>query len=355
KAENLLKQIKAGANFAQLAQKNSDDPGSAKKGGELGWLQHGVTVPEFDKAAFALNQKGQLSDVIKSSYGFHIIQLVDKQPAHVRSFEDVKPEITSVVENEKKAKAADAEANGVETRAQTSSLEKAAADHHLQVITSDYFTQNDSLPGIGRGGEVMQAIFNAKPKAVPALARMPQGYVVFSVLDVKPPSTPTFEEARSRVEAEFRNQQAQQMLAKKTEEMSERAKALHDLKAAAREEGATLKNSDLVSAQGQVPEIGAMSGPAAVAFELSKGQISGPIYANKNGIVLEIVEQQEPSAAEYEKGKQAMREQILEQKRNEVLGIYAETLKQRLEKEGKIKYNKDEQRGTPSPAGNTGI
>src|SRR5436190_21562633 len=78
KAEDLLKQIKNGANFAELAKKYSEDP-SAKQGGELGWFEHGRMVPEFDKAAFALNQKGQISDLVKTTYGYHIIQLVDKQ------------------------------------------------------------------------------------------------------------------------------------------------------------------------------------------------------------------------------------------------------------------------------------
>src|ERR1039458_693710 len=84
KAEDVLKQVKAGGDFAKLAEKYSDDPGSAKNGGELGWIGRGRTVPEFEKAAFSLG-KGQTSDLVKSSYGFHIINLEDKQDAHLKS------------------------------------------------------------------------------------------------------------------------------------------------------------------------------------------------------------------------------------------------------------------------------
>ena len=343
KAEDLLKQIKNGANFADLAKKYSEDPGSAKQGGELGWFEHGRMVPEFDKASFGLSQKGQLSDLVKTTYGYHIIQLIDKQSAHVRTFDEVKAEIAPVVESDKKGKAAEKEANAVYSEARTRGMEKAAADHHLEIVTSDYFTQNDSMPGIGSAPDFMQAAFNVKPKSAPELARTSQGYVVFEIADSKPPSTPTFEEARARLETEFRSQRAQEMLTRKTQELSERARALHDLKKAAKELGATVKTSELVTAQSQVPDLGAMSGQAAVAFDLAKGQISGPLSPNRNGVVLEVIEQQEPSAAEYQKGKQLARDAVLQKKRNEVFEVYAASLKGRMEKEGKIKYNKDEQ------------
>ena len=89
KAEDVLKQVKAGGNFAELAKKYSEDPGSAKNGGSLGWIGKGRTVPEFEKAAFSL-PKGGTSDLVQSSYGFHIIHVDDKHDAHVKSLDEVK-------------------------------------------------------------------------------------------------------------------------------------------------------------------------------------------------------------------------------------------------------------------------
>ena len=80
RAEDLLKQLKGGAKFEDLAKKYSEDPGSAKEGGSLGWIGKGRTVPEFEKVAFSL-PKGQISDLVKSSYGFHIIRVDDRQDA----------------------------------------------------------------------------------------------------------------------------------------------------------------------------------------------------------------------------------------------------------------------------------
>src|SRR5262249_55186491 len=92
KAEELLKQARAGADFAELARKNSEDEGSAKNGGDLDYFGKGRMVPEFDAAVFAM-QPGQISDLVKTQYGYHIIKLVDKKPATTRSLAEVRQQL----------------------------------------------------------------------------------------------------------------------------------------------------------------------------------------------------------------------------------------------------------------------
>ena len=355
KAEGLLNQIKNGASFEELAKKNSDDPGSAQKGGELPAFQKGAMVPEFEQAAFALQNKGQLSGLVKSTYGFHIIQLIDKQPAHTKSLDEVKADIFPILKQQKESKAADELARTLESQAKTEGLDKAAAAHNLKVQTSDWFSNTDSLPGIGQAPDFMQVTFSMKPKSGPVLAHTPNGYAIVEVLDDQPAKTPTFEEAKQKVDTAFRNEQAQALLTRKTQELSERAKVLHDLKNAAAEEGAQYKTSDFVTQQGQVPDLGSMGGPASVAFTLQKDQISGPIMAENNGAVLQIVDQQEPSTEEFAKNKDAARERTLEQKKGQAFQLFATNLVQSMEKDGRIKYNKEEQEanqpGARLPAG----
>ncbi len=92
KAEDLLKQLQHGANFADLAKKNSEDTGSAEKGGELGYIVRGQTVPNFEKAAFSL-KPGELSGLVETEYGYHILQVENKQEAHTQTFEEVRPQL----------------------------------------------------------------------------------------------------------------------------------------------------------------------------------------------------------------------------------------------------------------------
>src|SRR3954465_2881199 len=126
RAEDLLKQVKSGANFEELAKKYSEDPGSAKQGGSLGWIGRGQTVPEFEKTAYSL-PKGQISDLIKSSYGFHIIRVDDKQEAHVKSLDEVKGGIEPNLKHQKGLQLAQRQAESLLKDARSSSLDAAAA------------------------------------------------------------------------------------------------------------------------------------------------------------------------------------------------------------------------------------
>ena len=159
---------------------------------------------------------------------------------------------------------------------------------------------------------------------------------------VKPPSTPTFEEIRSRVEQEFKNERAAQLLTQKTQELADRVKASRDLKKTAKELGAEYKTSDFVLPDGQVPDIGSMGGPAAVAFTLKPGEISGPIDTGNTGAVLSVVDRQAPTDQDYAVKKDQIRDSLMQAKQNEVFGLYLGSLRETMEKSGKVKINQAE-------------
>jgi peptidyl-prolyl cis-trans isomerase D len=346
KAEDILKQVKAGANFADLAKKYSDDPGSAKKGGSLGWIQRnaGGLDPAFEQAAFSL-AKGGTSELVKSSFGFHIIHVDDRQDAHVKPFDEVKAQIEPLVRQNKAARVANQQADAFLSQARANGLEKAAAAKGLPVTTTDFFANTDSLPGIGASRPFAEAVFSERENSPPDLAQLPQGYVIFRLLAVKPPATPSFEEIRSRVQDEFLNERAAGLLSQKTQELSDRAKAGHDLKKAARELGATMKTSDFVLPDGQVPDIGSMSGPASVVFSMKTGEISGPIVSGASGAVLQLLERQEPPPQEFAQQQDAIRDSLLQQKRAELFEMFVSNLRQSMEKSGQIKINQEEMKG----------
>ncbi len=341
KAEDVLKQLKAGGNFAELAKKYSEDPGSGKNGGSLGWIGKGRTVPEFEQTAFSL-AKGATSGLVQSSYGFHIIRLDDKQAAHVKSLDDVKDQIEGSIRQQKAAQAAANQVNALLSQARSAGLDKAAAAKGLNVISTDSVSRTDSLPGIGSAPQFMSAVFGQAEKAPPDQVQVAQGYAVFEVLAIKPASTPTFEEIRSRVEEEFRNERVAALLTQKTQELSDRAKAVHDLKKAAKEAGATIKTSAFVLPDGQVPDIGSMSGGASVAFSLKVAEISGPITNGTTGVVLSVQERQEPAPQDFETKKDQIRDALIQNQQQEIFGLFVSNLRAQMEKAGKIQINADE-------------
>jgi peptidyl-prolyl cis-trans isomerase D len=341
RAEDLLQQLKSGAKLEDLAKKYSEDTGSAKQDGSLGWIGKGQTVPEFEKTAFSLS-KGQMSDLVKSSYGFHIIRVDDKREAHVRTLDEVKPEIEPVIKHQKGQQIAQKKADALMKQARTQGLDAAAATLGVPVITSDFFSRKDNLPGLGPANQFMDAVFASAENSPPDMAPASQGITVFQLLGVKPASTPTFEEIRSRVEDEFKNERSSTLLSQKVQELSDRAKAEHDLKRAAKELGATVKTSDFVLPDGQVPDVGSMSGQAAAAFTMKPGEISGPISSGANAVVLSVLENQQPTDADFTAKRDQIRDQLLLGKQEERFKLFVSSLVDEMTRSGKIRRNEEE-------------
>ena len=354
KAEDVLKQVQAGGNFAELAKKYSDDPGSKDKGGDLGWIQHGQMIPEFDQSAFSL-KKGETSGLVRSIFGFHIIHVDDKQDAHLKTLEEVTPQIEPILKAQKVSAQLDSLSNRVASEARGKGLEAAAKDNGLDVLSAGPFTRTDSVPGIGTAPEFMTAVFGTPVNQPAEAVHLANGVVIYQVTGVQPARTPAFEEIRARVEQDYKADQARQLLAKKTEELAEKAKSAHNLQAAAKQVGADFKSSDLVGVNSQVPEIGALAGgPAEGVFNMNPGEISGPINTGRSGIVIALVDKQQPPAEQLAASKDRIRDQLLDQKRNQFLEVFVSGLRDRMQKDGKIRINEAEMKKLTTASSDTG-
>ncbi|MGC2637932.1 MAG: peptidyl-prolyl cis-trans isomerase [Acidobacteriaceae bacterium] len=342
KAQGILDQLRKdnGKDFAELAKKNSDDPGSKDQGGELGWIKHGVTVPQFDQVAFA-QKPGQISDLVKTQYGYHIIQTEEKQDAHLKPLSEVRSAIVDTLTKQKVAQASQAFAQQLAAEARKTGLAATAAAHHLKVTTSDFVATGATLPGMTDSAKFISAAFAAPKSGTPQVADTGDGnYAVFQVVDVNPAHTPTFDEYKSHVLDDFRDQQVTSLLARKTNELADRAHAEGDLAKAAKELGATLKTSDLVGRDQQVPDIGALSSAAPSLLDLNVGQISNAINNGTTGAVAKIIDKQQPSADDIAKNLDATRDTLLNQRREQMYEVFVSTLVTNYEKAGRVLVNR---------------
>ena len=139
------------------------------------------------------------------------------------------------------------------------------------------------------------------------------------------------------------------------QELSDRAKTEHDLKRAAKELGATVKTSDFVLPDGQVPDVGSMTGQASVAFTMKPGEISGPINSGANGVVIAVLENQKPDEADYAAKRDQIRDALLQGKQQELFGLFVSSLRDQMEKSGKIKINQDEMKTLTRTGGEQGM
>ncbi|HTV14153.1 MAG TPA: peptidyl-prolyl cis-trans isomerase [Acidobacteriaceae bacterium] len=349
KAQGILDQLRKddGKDFADLAKKNSDDPGSKDQGGELGWLKHGATVPQFDQTAFA-QQPGQISGLVRTQYGYHIIQTEEKQEAHVKPLSEVKNSIVDILTKQREAQAEQTFAQQLASESQKTSLAQAAEAHHLKVTTSDFVAAGATLPGMSDSSKFLAAAFAASKGGAPQVADTGDGsQAVFQVEDINAAHTPTFDEYKSHVLDDFRDQQVTSLLARKVNELADRAHAEGDLAKAAKEVGATMKTSDLVGRDQQVPDIGSLATSAASLFDLNVGQISSAINNGTTGAVAKIVEKQAPSADDVAKNLESQRETLVNQRREEMYGVFVTNLVSTYEKAGRVLLNRKMQRNSP--------
>jgi peptidyl-prolyl cis-trans isomerase D len=159
KAESLLARLKKGESFEALAKEASDDPGSASKGGDLGFFTKGMMTPEFEKAAFAL-KKDELSGIVRSAFGFHIIEVTDIEPQQTKPFDEVRDELVKEYQAQERGDLFTEKAETLANKAfeQPDSLQGVADALGLKIKTSDWLTREGG-PGIGQNKQVVEAAF----------------------------------------------------------------------------------------------------------------------------------------------------------------------------------------------------
>jgi peptidyl-prolyl cis-trans isomerase D len=345
KAEDVLKQLQKGGSWTELAKKDSDDPGSKDNGGELGFARRGMMVPQFDNAIFT--QKIGDIKIIKTQYGYHVVQVEERTPAHSQDLNEVLPTIQATLMRQKSTAAQDAFAKTLTSEAIKNGLEKTAAAHHLQLVTTPPMNQQGVIPALPDGAQLISRAFAAKPTDPPQSAPTGEGYAVFQVKNVTPAHAPMFADWKSHVLDDYKNEQVPALLSQKTAELAAKAKAENDLAKAAKEVGATVKTSDLVDQRGQVPDFGAVGQVAPQLFDMTPGAISGPINAGRTGVVAKLVDKQQPSDADLAKNLDQTKDQILDEKRQEAFQVFASNVISEYKKKNLVRVNAKSQSPVP--------
>jgi len=342
KADDVLKQVKRGGKFEDLAKKYSEDPGSKDKGGDLGWITQGQTVPEFEKAAFSLSP-GQVSDLVKSQYGFHIIKVVEKETAHTKPFQEVKDSLRANFVPTQADKQASAIADQMTTAIRQSpriSLDDLAKQFHLTIGETRPVTASDPLLELANSQEAKDAIFRARPDETSLPVRTDRGYVVLSLKSILPAHQGSLEEVRDRVITDLKREKSTDLAKSKADELIKRVKAGEKFEAAAHALALEPKTSDLVARDGSIPS--AASGKQlGAAFNLKTGDVGAPLSLGQNWLVYRLAEKTEANPSDFDKQKKQLTEELLQSKRSLAFEAFQKTLDNRLKQEGKLKLMPD--------------
>ena len=342
KAEDLLKQLQHGGNFAELAKANSEDPGSAVKGGELGDIVRGQTVPNFEKAAFSL-KPGELSGIVETEYGYHILQVESKQEAHTQNFDEVKPQL--LAEAQKQAAAENLrkaiEAARAEAAKNPGQAEAIAKKYNLKYSHLNNFATTGSLPDLN-SPEATNAIFAAAKGSVTDVVNVDaQGKAAFAVVkNVTPARNAEYAEVQGEVLGKYTTAEADRLAQEAAKTAADRARKGESLAAIGKSYGLTVKTAAPFTIDGAAEGIGSATTLSA-AFKDNVGDILGPVAAQSGQFVCRVSEKIPADMTQFAKNKESVIQNLTQQRQGVQQPLFRDSVVAELKRRGKIKMNQD--------------
>jgi peptidyl-prolyl cis-trans isomerase D len=330
-AEEIAKRAKSGEDFAALAKQYSQDESNNTTGGSLGEFGRGTMVPEFEQAAFAM-KPGDVSDPVKTSFGYHIIKVEKNQPATTRSLNDVRAEIEDQLKWQLAQQQAESIAKGLESQVKTAAdLDRVAKERGLQVLDTTAFLREEPIDGLGPAPEVAAQAFQLADGAVSPALRVSRGWVLASVIGKEEPRIPDFAEVRERVREDVTRQRAADLAKSRAAEIASMLKGASDFTAAAKQAGLEVKPTELITRGSPIPDLGVSTEIDNVAFSLPVNGVSDPVVTPQGTAIVRVVEKEGVTDEQVASGMDQVRDELVNQRRDRFFSGYMVEAKKRLD------------------------
>ncbi len=342
KAEEMLKQVKAGGDFAELAKKHSEDTISAKQGGDLGWVTRGQMVPEFETATFS-TQPGQISDLVKTEFGFHIIKVQEREQARLRPIEEVRDEIRAAVIAERQDLDRMRMVDDVIAAARVAGtdIEPVAQKFNLSVQTYEKVNRNLPPAPLASSQAFLGSAFQNAPGEAFSETRN-TSTIIGVVTEITAPRDAQFEEVREAVRTAFIREEAQRLVRERAGQIAAKAKeGGATLQQAASSFGLKAQTTDFIKPDAMIPGLGPAQILGELAFTAEPGTIVGPVSAISDMAIYRVIAQEEADMSDFENQKQTLTATRTQARRDEAFRIFQASLRQRYQDEGRIKRYQD--------------
>jgi peptidyl-prolyl cis-trans isomerase D len=342
KAQDVLAKAKSGADFAKLAKEYSEDPGSKDKGGEYDWMPRGQFVPAFESAAFALKQN-EISNVVTTEYGYHIIQSLGHEEAHLKPIEEVRPGLVAEVMKDQvqtaMQKAIDAaRAEAVKT---PGTIDQIAAKYNLGMFSTPLVVARQAMPVFGNAPEFNNAIFALKQGEFTSVTQPTPTTLAFARLDGIQPARPsTFAERHDEVVKDYMQVETNKRAQEKIRTAKAKIEAGADFVTVAKALGAEPKTSSEIGRDGAIEGLGE-SAQFADLFSKPEGAVVGPISVMGQWVIARSVERREPSDTQFANEKVTIVDGLKKKMQRERYELFRDSIMQHLLNEGKIKRNQN--------------
>jgi peptidyl-prolyl cis-trans isomerase D len=329
-AEALLAQVRSGGDFAAIAKKSSEDKGSAPGGGDLGCFGRGRMLPAFENAAFSLDP-GQVSDVVRSDFGYHVIKLASRKEEAYPPLAQVKDRIresllaqrTQTLGEEKMIAVAGALRRG-------KGLDEVGREQGLAVQKSAPFARGETLPPPLSSAALAARVFELKEGQVDHEPfALPTGYAFVALAEVQAPRLPDLKEVQARIKTDLAEEKALQAAQARAADLRARAEKV-GLDKAASSLGLVRKETAGLVGRGQpLGDLGTGAALEDAAFALPQGALSAPVRTTAGYAVLRVLEKKPFDPAAYEGQKASIAAGLREQRRQQLFRAYLSQARQR--------------------------
>jgi len=329
-AEEILAKVKApNADFAKLANQYTEEEAGKTRGGDLDFFGRGQMAKEFEDAAFAL-QPGQISEVVKSPFGYHIIKVTDRKPAVTQPLDTVRVQIEEQIKNDRAQTEAQRIANDIGGQLKKpEDLDTVARSRGLTVSESGFFASEEPIAGLGMAPAVGARAFEMNTGEVSEAIRTPQGFAFITVVGTQESKLPTLEEVKARVREDVVKKKSVDTAREKAAAVAAQLKT-GNFDAAAKAAGLEVKTTELIARGAPIADAGISPAVDVAAFALPAGGVSDPVTTDHGAVIVKVLEKKEVTADEIAKGKDDVREQLLNERRNRFYSSYMTKARDRM-------------------------
>jgi len=336
KAESVQKEAAAGKDFALLAKQYSDDPGTKDRGGDIGYISRGMVVPEFEQAAFSM-KVGEVSPVIQTPYGFHILKVDDIQEAKPEPLEKVKDQIDALLRNRKaRDMAYDLADQAYAVASKDKKLDGFAEEKKLSVKETPFFSAEDK---IDLDPKLKAAALSLGKGDVSPSLRVGETFGVLQVVDRQEARTPDLKEVEGQVFEALRKEKQKEKVLAKAKEVLEKLKKGIDFKTLASQEGLKVEETGFFPRSSVPPKVSESEDLRKALSSLSPKNPypDNPIFQDGKYSILHLRGVQEIDKEQFNSQKENYRRALFQAKQEMVLTQWLDDLLEQAKAKGEYK------------------
>jgi peptidyl-prolyl cis-trans isomerase D len=336
KAESIQKEAAQGKDFAKLAQKYSEDPGTKDQGGEIGYITKGMVVPEFEAAAFSL-KPGEVSLVIQTPYGFHILKVDDVQEASTQPLEKVKDQIEALLKNRKASDLAyDLADQAYAAASKDKKLDGFAREKKLKIRETPLFSDQDK---VDLDPKLKTAALSLSKGDISPSLRAGETFAVLQVVEKDEPRIPELKEVEGKVSEALRKEKQDEKALARARELLEKLKKGDSLKTLASQEKLRVEETGFFPRGSVPPKFSASEDLRTALASLSPKNPypPGPVSHNGKYSILYLKEIKDIDKEQFNSQKENYRRALLQAKQERVLAQWLDALLEKAKAKGEYK------------------